>query len=254
MAQRAEPASARQNRLLAVLPAADLARLEPHLEPVTLPLGTPVYEAGERKTMLYFISSGIVSLLQGMKNGATAEIAIVGDEGVVGISMFMGSHSAPWRAVVQSEVSALRLPSAVLEREFSHGGPLHDLLLRYTQSLIAQMSQTAICNRHHTIEQQFCRWLLLSLDRLPSNELLMTQELMANMLGVRRAGITAAARKLQDARVIRYVRGRITVLDRPTLEDEACECYEVLKKDTDRLFADLRAYLSGTPGSAQSVA
>jgi CRP-like cAMP-binding protein len=234
--------AALQNRLLAALPSADLAELEPHLEPVTMPLATPLYEAGEIKTMLYFITSGIVSLLQVMKNGASAEIAMVGNEGVVGISMFMGSHSAPWRAVVQSEASALRLPSQVLEREFSHGGPLHDLLLRCTQSLIAQMSQTAICNRHHTIEQQFCRWLLLSLDRLPSNELLMTQELMANMLGVRRAGITAAARKLQDARVIRYARGRITVLDRPALEDKACECYEILKKDTDRLFADLAGY------------
>jgi CRP-like cAMP-binding protein len=242
VAQRAEPASGGHNRLLAALPAADLTRLEPHLEPVTLLLGTPVYEAGQKKTILYFVTSGIVSLLQGMKNGATAEIAVVGSEGVVGISMFMGSHSAPWRAVVQSEARALCLPSAVLEREFSHGGPLHDLLLRYTQSLITQMSQTAICNRHHSIERQFCRWLLLSLDRLPSNELLMTQELMADMIGVRRAGITAAARKLQDARVIRYVRGRITVLDRPALEAQACECYEFLKKETEQLFADLPAY------------
>ena len=250
MAQRGTPSAAVENRLLAALPAAERARLASHLEEVELPLGKTLYEAGERKTTLYFITSGVVSLLQVTKNGASGEIALVGHDGAVGISMFMGGHSAPWRAVVQSQGRALGLPEAVLEREFSHGGPLHDILLRYTQTLMAQMAQTVICNRHHHIEQQLCRWILLSLDRLPSKELLMTQELIANMLGVRRAGITEAARNLQQAGIIRYVRGRISVLDRPRLEERVCECYALLKKETDRLFSDLGAY---SKRGAQSI-
>jgi CRP-like cAMP-binding protein len=230
-----------ENGLLAALPPSDVERLRGHLEPATLPLGKALYESGARMTRLYFITSGIVSLLQVMQDGATAEIALVGNEGVVGIAMFMGGQSTPSRAIVQSEARALGLPATVLRREFHRGGALHDLLLRYTQALITQMSQTAVCNRHHTVEQQLCRWLLLSLDRLASDELLMTQELIANMLGVRRSGVTEAARKLQQARIIEYVRGRISVLDREKLEQRSCECYRIVKRETDRLFSQLRA-------------
>jgi len=229
-----------ENRLLMALPRADLARLRPHLKQVQLPLGRPLYEAGSSMPRLYFVTKGIVSLIQVMEDGRTAEIAVVGNEGVVGIAMFMGGQSTPSRAVVQSDAAALTLPAAMLKKEFSRAGALHDLLLRYTQTLIVQMSQTAVCNRHHTVEQQLCRWLLLSLDRLASDELLMTQELIANMLGVRRSGVAEAARKLQNAQIIRYVRGRISVLERGKLEARACECYSIVRKESDRLFAQLR--------------
>jgi len=228
----------RQNQLLAALPAADYERLLPHLEFVTLPLGLVVFESGSKLRHLYFPASGIVSLLYAMESGASTEIAVIGDEGVVGIALFMGGESTPSRAVVQSAGHGYRLKAAVLKKEFELGGPLQYLLLRYTQALIAQMTQTAVCNRHHTVDQQLCRWLLLSLDRLPSNKLAMTQELIANMLGVRREGVTEAAGKLQEAGLIHYTRGHITVLDRPKLEARVCECYAVVKKEMDRLLSD----------------
>ena len=228
----------RQNQLLAALPAEDYERLLPHLEPVTLPLGQVVFESGSTLRHVYFPASGIVSLLYAMENGASTEIAVIGDEGVVGIALFMGGESTPSRAVVQSAGHGYRLKAAVLKKEFELGGPLQYLLLRYTQALIAQMTQTAVCNRHHTVDQQLCRWLLLSLDRLPSNKLAMTQELIANMLGVRREGVTEAAGKLQEAGLIHYTRGHITVLDRPKLEARVCECYAVVKKEMDRLLSD----------------
>src|SRR6266436_6372054 len=202
-----------QNRLLAALAAADFARLQPHLELVPLPLGWAVYEAGGTQGYVYFPVSAIVSLLYVMEDGSSAEIAVSGNEGLVGISLFMGGETTPSRAVVQSAGYAYRLSAAVLKREFERGGELQHLLLRYTQALITQMAQTAVCNRHHALEQQLCRWLLLSLDRLPSSELVMTQELIANMLGVRREGVTEAAGKLQKLGLIRYSRGRIEVLD-----------------------------------------
>jgi CRP-like cAMP-binding protein len=228
----------RQNHLLAALPAAAYERLLPHLEPVALPLGLVVFESGGKLRYLYFPASGIVSLLYAMENGASTEIAVIGNEGVVGIALFMGGESTPSRAVVQSTGYAYRLKAAVLKTEFERGGPLQYLLLRYTQALIAQMTQTAVCNRHHSVDQQLCRWLLLSLDRIPSNELVMTQELIANMLGVRREGVTEAAGKLQAAGLIRYSRGHITVLDRPKLEVQVCECYAVVKTEMDRLLPD----------------
>jgi len=231
----ADPPPPSVNLLLAALPAADCQRLLPDLEPVPLPLGTVLYEPGSRMAHVYFPVSGIVSLLYVMENGASAEIAVTGNEGLVGISLFMGGGSTPSRAIVQSAGHAYRLGAKILKREFERGGQLQHLLLRYTQALITQMAQTAVCNRHHTVEQQLCRWLLLSLDRLPSNELRMTQELIANMLGVRREGVTEAARRLQDAGLIRYQRGQITVLDRPRLEQRVCECYAVVKRETDRL-------------------
>ena len=224
--------------MLAALPAADYERLLANLEFVKLPLGLVVFESGSKLRHLYFPASGIVSLLYAMENGASTEIAVIGDEGVVGIALFMGGESTPSRAVVQSAGYGYRLKAAVLKSEFARGGPLQHLLLRYTQALIAQMTQTAVCNRHHAVDQQLCRWLLLSLDRLPSNELSMTQELIANMLGVRREGVTEAAGRLQDAGLIRYRRGHITVLDRPKLEARVCECYAVVKKETDRLLPD----------------
>jgi CRP-like cAMP-binding protein len=229
------PLEFEQNHLLAALPAADHERLLPHLEPVTLPLGLVIFESGTKLRHLYFPASGIVSLLYATESGASTEIAVIGNEGVVGIALFMGGESTPSRAVVQSAGHGFRLRAAVLKTEFERGGALQHLLLRYTQALIAQMTQTAVCNRHHSVDQQLCRWLLLSLDRLSSNELKMTQELIANMLGVRREGVTEAAGKLQDAALIRYSRGRITVVDRPKLEQRACECYAVVKKETDRL-------------------
>jgi len=230
-----------QNKLLAVLPAADYGRLLPHLEFVTLPLGLVVFESGSKLRHLYFPASGIVTLLYAMENGASTEIAVIGNEGVVGVALFMGGESTPSRAVVQSAGHGYRLKAAVLKKEFELGGPLQYLLLRYTQALIAQMTQTAVCNRHHAVDQQLCRWLLLSLDRLPSNELVMTQELIANMLGVRREGVTEAAGKLQEAGLIHYTRGHITVLDRPKLEARVCECYAVVKKEMDRLLPDKAA-------------
>jgi CRP-like cAMP-binding protein len=225
------------NRLLAALPAEDYARLLPHFEAVELPLGSVVYESGKPMHYVFFPTEGIVSLLYVLENGASAEIAVVGDEGLVGISLFMGGGSTPSRAIVQSAGQAYRLRADFMAQEFERGGELQHLLLRYTQALITQMAQTAVCNRHHVLEQQLCRWLLLSLDRLPGNELKMTQELIANMLGVRREGVTEAARQLQADGMIEYQRGRITVLDRPKLEKRVCECYAVVKRETDRLFA-----------------
>jgi len=229
------PDKPRQNLLLASLPDAEWERWKPQLELMDLPLGKVLYESGEQMKFVYFPTSGIVSLLYVLNSGASAEIAVVGNEGVVGISLFMGGGSTPSRAVVQSAGMGYRLPAAAVQTEFEHSGPVMHLLLRYTQALITQMSQTAVCNRHHSLDQQLCRWLLLSLDRLPGNELLMTQELISNMLGVRREGVTEAALKLQTAGLIRYVRGRINVLDRPKLELRTCECYHVVKQEYDRL-------------------
>ena len=237
LARSAPQQSSTRNRLLAALPAGDFARLEPHLEFVPLPLGWAVYESGAAQGHVYFPTSAIVSLLYLLESGASAEIAVVGNDGVVGIALFMGGETTPSRAVVQSAGEGYRLPAGVLKQEFDRGGgALQQMLLRYTQALITQMAQTAVCNRHHTVDQQLCRWLLLSLDRLASNELVMTQELIANMLGVRREGVTEAAGRLQAAGVIRYSRGRITVLDRPKLEARVCECYGVVRRETDRLF------------------
>jgi CRP-like cAMP-binding protein len=224
-----------KNLLLAALPAADYERLGPHLEPVALPLGWSLYESGDRQAHVFFPTEGIVSLLYVMENGASAEIAVTGNEGLIGISLFMGGGSTPSRAIVQSAGHAFRLGADILKGEFERGGPLQHLLLRFTQALITQMAQTAVCNRHHTVEQQLCRWLLLSLDRLSSNEVHMTQELIANMLGVRREGVTEAAGRLQEAGLIRYHRGQIAVLDRPGLEQRVCECYAVVKRESDRL-------------------
>ncbi len=229
------PHSPKQNHLLAALPAEDYQHLLPDLELIPMPLGWAVYESGGHLNYLYFPTTSIVSLLYVMESGASAEIAITGNEGLVGISLFMGGESTPSRAVVQSAGNGYRLKASILKREFALGGSLQHLALRYTQALITQMSQTAVCNRHHSVDQQLCRWLLLSLDRLPGNELRMTQELIANMLGVRREGVTGAAGKLQKLGVIRYMRGKITVLDRPKLERLSCECYAVVKQETDRL-------------------
>ena len=224
-----------QNHLLAALPAGDYERLAPHLELIPLKLGEVLYEPGVQLRYVYFPTTSIVSLLYVMEDGASAEIAIVGNEGILGISLFMGGETTPSRAVVQSAGYGYRLKAQLLKDEFQRFGPMLHLLLRYTQALITQMAQTAVCNRHHSVDQQLCRWLLLSLDRLASNELSMTQELIANMLGVRREGVTEAAGKLQDAGLISYRRGRITVLDRPGLEARSCECYQVVKKELDRL-------------------
>ena len=225
----------RQNHLLASLPATEWARWEPLLEPVELPLGEILYESGGTMSHVYFPVNAIVSLLYVMEDGASAEIAVVGKEGLVGISLFMGGGSTPSRAVVQSAGRGFRLKAKALKDEFGRSGAVMHLLLRYTQALITQMAQTAVCNRHHSLDQQLCRWLLLSLDRLDGTELVMTQELIANMLGVRRGGVTEGAGKLQDAGLIRYARGRITVLDRKGLEQRTCECYAVVKKEYDRL-------------------
>jgi CRP-like cAMP-binding protein len=229
------------NHLLAVLPEAEWARIGSHLVQLEMPLGQVVYESGDRLEHVYFPSTAIVSLLYVMEDGASGEIAIVGNEGVIGIALFMGGETTPSRAVVQSAGKAYRLEARILKEEFHRAGPTQRLLLRYTQALITQMAQTAVCNRHHSIDQQLCRWLLLSIDRLPSNELKMTQELIANMLGVRRPGVTEAAMKLQDAGLIRYSYGHIEVLDRPGLEKRVCECYAVVKREFDRLLPDLRA-------------
>lgn len=229
------PGNPRQNHLLAALPAKDYARLLSDLEPIVMPLGWVVYESGGHMRYVYFPTSCIVSLLYMMENGASAEIAIAGNEGLVGISLFMGGESTPSRAVVQSAGEGYRLKASVLKSEFALGGALQHLALRYTQALITQMAQTAVCNRHHSVDQQLCRWLLLSMDRLPGTELRMTQELIANMLGVRREGVTAAAGNLQAAGLIHYSRGHITILDRPGLERRVCECYGVVKREFDRL-------------------
>jgi CRP-like cAMP-binding protein len=238
------PESPRQNHLLAALPETDFQRLSPHLESVSLPLALAIFEPGRKLRHLYFPTSGIVSLLYAMESGASTEIAVIGNEGAVGIALFMGGESTPNRAVVQSAGHGFRLKADVLKVEFDRGGALQHLLLRYTQALIAQMTQTAVCNRHHGLDQQLCRWLLLSLDRLPSNELVMTQELIANMLGVRREGVTEAAGHLQKAGLIHYRRGHITVLDRAKLEKRVCECYAVVRKEMDRLLPDSTAHRS----------
>ena len=229
------PSSPVQNHLLAELPPAERQRWWPQLEHFDMPLGHVLYEAGGKLTHVYFPTTAIVSLLYVMESGASAEIAVVGNEGIVGISLFMGGDSTPSRAVVQSAGSSFRLRAQVMKDEFDKAGPVLHLLLRYTQALITQMAQTAVCNRHHSLDQQLCRWLLLSLDRLQGNELVMTQELIANMLGVRREGVTEAALKLQKAGLIRYARGQITVLDRQGLEKRSCECYAVVKKEYNRL-------------------
>jgi len=229
---------ARNNRLLAFLPEADRTRFAPHLEAVDLPLGKVLYESGSPVTHVYFPTTSIVSLLYMMEDGASAEIAVVGDEGIVGISIFMGGESTPYHAVVQSAGRGFRMKASLLMQEFNRAGPTLHLLLRYTQALMAQITLTGACNRHHSVEQRLCRWLLGTLDRIPSGELVMTQELIARMLGVRREGITEAAGNLQNAGCIRYRRGHITVLDRSRLEARTCECYGVVRKEMRRLLSE----------------
>jgi CRP-like cAMP-binding protein len=231
----------RSNQLLAALPDDEWARWLPNLELVDMPLGKVLYESGTRLSHVYFPITSIVSLLYVMEDGASAEIAVVGHEGLVGVSLFMGGESTTSRAVVQSAGEGYRLKSNLMMLEFNRAGPVLHLLLRYTQALITQMAQTAVCNRHHSLDQQLCRWLLLSLDRLAGNDLVMTQELIANMLGVRREGVTEAAGHLQDDGLISYRRGHITVLDRAALEKRTCECYAVVKTEYDRLLPLLKA-------------
>ncbi len=225
----------KKNHLLASLPAAEWERWSPLIERIDMPLGAVLYESGATLGYVYFPLTSIVSLLYVMENGASAEIAVVGNEGIVGVSLFMGGESTPSRAVVQSAGAGCRLKARVMKDEFERAGPVMHLLLRYTQALLTQMAQTAVCNRHHSLDQQLCRWLLLSLDRLEGDELVMTQELIANMLGVRREGVTEGALKLQRAGLIRYSRGHMTVLDRAGLEERTCECYEVVKREYERL-------------------
>jgi len=229
------PSNPHQNHLLDALPSDDYERVASHLELLPLKLGDVLYESGGHMNYVYFPTTSIISLLYVMQDGASAEIAIVGNEGMLGISLFMGGDSTPSRAVVQSAGHAFRLKADLLKAEFARFGPAMHLLLRYTQALITQMSQTAVCNRHHSLDKQLCRWLLLSLDRLQTNDLSMTQELIANMLGVRREGVTEAAGKLQEAGLIQYSRGRIAVLNRGGLEARTCECYQVVKTEYDRL-------------------
>ncbi|MDP1698345.1 MAG: Crp/Fnr family transcriptional regulator [Xanthomonadaceae bacterium] len=226
---------AQHNLLLSALPLPLRETLLPQLQPVALPLGKVLYEPGDTLRHVYFPVDAIVSMLYVMESGASAEIAVIGNDGIVGIALFMGGNSTPSRAVVQSAGTALRLPARVLLDAFNRRDDLQYLLLRYTQALMTQMAQTAVCNRHHSVDQQLCRWLLLSLDRLPGNQLTMTQELIANMLGVRRESVTSAASKLHKAGVINYSRGHITVVDRVGLEALCCECYRVVKNETDRL-------------------
>ncbi len=239
--QKLTASNARINQLLAALPPSTLARWLPHLEMVDMPLGQVLYESSVAESYAYFPMTAIVSLLCVMENDDSAEIAMVGREGLVGISLFMGGNSTPSRAVVQSAGKGLRLSARFLKDEFDHPTSVLDLLLRYTQALITQIAQTAVCNRHHRLDQQLCRWLLLSLDRQTGNELVMTQDLIAKLLGVRREGVTVAAQKLQAAGLIRYWHGHITVLDRPGLERRTCECYAVVKKQYNRLLPDLTA-------------
>ena len=229
------PKTPKDNQLLAALPEEDYQGLLASLEPVPMPLGLSVYESGGAQSYVYFPTTCIVSLLYVLEDGSSAEIAVTGCEGLVGIALFMGGDTTPSRAVVQSAGEGYRLRASVLKEKFERGGPLQVALLRFTQALITQMAQTAVCNRHHSLEQQLCRWLLLSLDRLPANELVMTQELIANMLGVRREGVTEAASRLQAEGLIEYRRGHITVLDREHLEGRVCECYAVVKREYDRL-------------------
>ncbi len=230
--------SPRQNHLLNALPEADFARLQPHLELVAMPLGHVLYESGHHLQHVYFPANCIVSLLYVMEDGHSAEIAVVGNEGIVGVALFMGGETTPNRGIVQSAGEAYRLPGKYLKDEFLRAGPFQHLLLRYTQALLTQMAQTAACNRHHSVDQQLCRWLLLSLDRLSTDELVMTQELIANMLGVRREGVTEAAGKLQKLGLIHYSRGHIRVLDRQGLEGLACECYRVVRNEFARLLPE----------------
>jgi len=229
------PVVSSQNHLLHALPLAEMQRWLPLLESVDFSLGEVLYESGATLSHVYFPTTAIISLLYVMENGASAEIAVVGNEGIVGISLFMGGESTPSRAVVQSAGKGFRLKAQTMKEEFNRAGPVLHLLLRYTQALITQMSQTAVCNRHHSLDQQLCRWLLLSLDRLEGNQLVMTQVLITNMLGVRREGVTEGALKLQNAGLIQYARGHITILDREGLEKRSCECYGVVKKEYDRL-------------------
>ena len=230
-----------QNQLLAALPELVRQRLFTHLESVQMPLGEVLYESGTQLRYVYFPTTSIVSLLYVMEDGASAEIAVVGKEGLLGIALFMGGETTPSRAIVQNAGHGFRLKARLLKSEFNRAGPVMHLLLLYTQALITQMAQTAVCNRLHSLDQQLCRWLLLSLDRLPSNEVTMTQELIANMLGVRREGVTEAAGRLQDDGLVHYSRGRITLLDRPGLEARTCECYQVVKKEYERLLPNLIA-------------
>src|ERR1044071_5329034 len=232
MASRPDP---RKNHLLAALPAHEWERWLPMLEPVDMPLGEVMYESGVAMTHVYFPTTSIVSLLYVMEDGASAEIAVVGNEGIVGISLFRGGETTPSRSVVQSAGKGFRMRGQLLKDEFNRSGPVLHLLLRYTQALITQMAQTAVCNRHHSLDQQLCRWLLLSLDRLQASELVMTQELIANMLGVRPQGVTEAAANLPPAGLIHYRRGHITVVDRAGLEQRTCECYAVVRKEYERL-------------------
>ena len=229
------PNALNENRLLAALPHAEYQRLLPQLQPVSFSLGEVVYEFGGQLDYVYFPTTSIVSLLYTMENGTSAEMGLTGNDGVVGIALFMGGGTMPNRAVVQSAGGAIRMKAKMLQDEFARGGKFQQLLLRYTQALITQISQTAVCNRLHSVEQQLCRWLLLSHDRIKSDELIMTQELIADMLGVRREGVTVAAGRLQDAGAISYVRGHIKILDRQKLEDTVCECYLVVKDEFDRL-------------------
>jgi len=230
-----------QNHLLACLPAEDYARLESHLELVEMPLGEVLYESGVQMRYVHFPTTAIVSLLYVMEDGASAEIAVVGNEGIVGVSLFMGGETTLSRAIVQSAGYAYRLRGQHVKAEFCRAGPMQHLLLRYTQALLTQMAQTAVCNRHHSLDQQLCRWLLLSFDRLPAGTLIMTQELIANMLGVRREGVTEAAGNLQRAGLIEYHRGHITLIDRPGLESRVCECYGVVKREFERLLPQITA-------------
>jgi CRP-like cAMP-binding protein len=250
----AAPHCTTQNHLLAAFPTAEYERLAPHLELIAMPLGQVLCESGGRLDYVYFPTTCIVSVLYVLKDGASAEIAVVGNEGLVGISVFMGGDTTPSRAVVRSGGYGYRLKAGLMQQEFGRAGPVMRLLLRYTQALITQMTQTAVCNRHHSVEQQLCRALLLSLDRLSSNSLTMTQELIANMLGVRREGVTEAAGNLQRAGLIRYSRGHIDVLDRPGLEQAVCECYGVVKREFDRLLPDIPRATTAPASPPASVA
>jgi CRP-like cAMP-binding protein len=231
----------RQNWLLSALADAEWERISAHLQPVTMQLGDVLFDSGGKPSHVFFPTTAIVSLLYVMENGASAEIAVVGNEGLAGISLFMGGHSTSSQAVVQAAGDGFRLPASILMQEFNRGGAVLHLLLRYTQALITQMAQTSVCNRHHALDQQLCRWLLLTLDRLQSSNVVMTQELLSNILGVRRASISDAAGQLQRDGLIRYERGRISVLDRGGLEGRSCECYAVVKKEYDRLLPDIKA-------------
>lgn len=237
-----------QNRLISCLPAQDYSRLEPYLELVEMPLGAALCESGMQMRYVHFPTTAIVSLLNIMENGSSAEVAVVGNEGVVGVSLFMGGETTLSRAIVQSAGHAYRLRGQHIKDEFTRAGPMQHLLLRYTQALLTQMAQTAVCNRHHSLDQQLCRWLLLSFDRLPGTELIMTQELIANMLGVRREGVTEAAGNLQKGGLIKYHRGHITLIDRPGLEARVCECYDVVKREFERLLPPHRREVTPVPG------